>query len=85
MRTDARLCSAVVAQPAAIEFEKLPSSGIYFLGAGEDRPFETCFCEVIVMSFCTDKGEGDSENARRILPEKRREVNAVSGACCVFV
>ena len=26
---------------------------------------------------CTDKGEGDSENARRILPEKRREVNAV--------
>ena len=30
------------------------------------------------MSFCTDKGEGDSENARRILPEKRREVNAVS-------
>ena len=65
-------------QPAAIEFEKLPSSGIYFLGAGEDRPFETCFCEVIVMSFCPDKGEGDSENEGRILPEKRREVNAVS-------
>ena len=52
-------------QPAAIEFEKLPSSGIYFLGAGEDRPFETCFCEVIVMSFCPDKGEGDSEMSGR--------------------
>ena len=64
-------------QPAAIEFEKLPSSGIYFLGAGEDRPFETCFCEVIVMSFCTDKGEGDSEMSGRKPEKKRREVNAV--------
>ena len=37
-------------QRAAIDFEFLPSSAFSFLGAGENRPFETRFSEVIDRS-----------------------------------